>query len=118
MDNQDNPVICSECLEKITNAFDFKSKCLLTEKHLISHSSLQEDQIELKLLFSQRKLTQNVSDIKNLEMCRLCLNLVDTIRIRSLVQMMENADIIRIFQKHIPEIVCKNFKNRGTAVQL
>lgn len=87
----------------ITNLFDFKNRCLLTENKLKEYNTAS-NQINLKLWYYCIK-TEPASELKEFEVCRLCLNLVNIGSVKLLTKIMANNDIQNIFKKHFSELV-------------
>lgn len=95
-------MICINCVQKIQQAFAFKTSCL-DKEHLL----LNYDTEALKSAHSEREANEE-SHI-NVPICRLCKNALDRNIAISLKEMLKNEKVNEIFQKHIPELVRSGF---------
>lgn len=103
-------VICLDCSNNLREAFNFKTTCIETEDMLVPLiETNSHDEIEIsKLLGNSEDSTVFNKYNEKHEYCRLCRNLSDSEFMVSFDKFLEDPNIIEVFEKHIPELVCYN----------
>lgn len=95
----ENPFICSNCLSKLKDCYDFKKLCIHTEE-CISPYIVENVKVNLKEISNYVSIKSEDGSEPNI--CRLCLQPADN-------DMFLNAEESEQFEQFFPEIVSIQF---------